>query len=124
MLQPLALTKPSPKATSETSLTVSLDAFVAWAKRDSELEFLLATPGGESYITRPIRVLFSWLRYDCDVMKAEVGGGGIELDARCVELGLLLLDLKTRKTLSKDIVALNRRLTKQAESGEFFCNLV
>ena len=67
-----------------------------------------------------IRVLFSWLRYDCDVMKAEVGGGGIELDARCVELGLLLLDLKTRKTLSKDIVALNRRLTKQAESGESF----
>ena len=68
-----------------------------------------------SYITRPIRILWAWRAYDNEI----TGAKGIELDRRNVELGLLLLDLKTRKTLANDVTALNRRLTKEAQIGEF-----
>ena len=86
--------------------------FFNWVERKSEIQFRLATPGGESYIQRPIRILYSWLQYDSEARKIDQSENFLNLHH--LQLSVLAADLRFKKILSQSILELNRRLTKKA----------
>ena len=86
--------------------------FFNWVGRKSEIQFRLATPGGESYIQRPIRILHSWLQYDAEAQ--QIGQPENLLNLHHLQLSVLAADLRFKKILSQSILELNRRLTKKA----------
>ena len=85
--------------------------FFNWVERKSEIQFRLATPGGESYIQRPIRILYSWLQYDSEAQKMDQSESFLNLHH--LQLSVLAADLRFKKILSQSILELNRRLTKK-----------
>ena len=96
--------------------------FFEWITSQSEIEFLLATSGGECYIQRPIRILLSWLHFDttdhsnAGSRKTVSGSKTSYLKQHHLQLAVLATELENTKILGQKIIDFNRRLTKETKA--------